>query len=144
MSLKIENYSFGIGLENDFGLKLILEFDEDTKTAYSKEVIIPTHFQGNTPNKVHPGILASILDEVMMYINNSLNLDVSSNELIVRYLQEAHTESSLHVRGYFVKKNKSIIENRAEIEDHLGKIVARAKGKYNEIDALDTLQEDED
>jgi hypothetical protein len=32
----------------------------------------------------------------------------------------------------FVKKNKKVIENRAEIENEIGKIVARGKGKYME------------
>ena len=38
----------------------------------------------------------------------------------------------LHLRGWFVKKNKKVIENRAEIENEIGKIVARGKGKYME------------
>jgi hypothetical protein len=40
------------------------------------------------------------------------------------------------LRGGFVKKSKRVIENRAEIENEMGKIVARAKGKYIEVDDI--------
>ena len=132
-----KNLSFGTGLDNEFGLRLNLNFDEDTKTAYSSEISIPTHFQGHQVDHVHPGILAAMLDEVMMYISHSLEMQVETGELTIRYLQPAKTESDLHIRGYFVKKNKRVVENRAEIEDDIGKIVARAKGKYQETDFLE-------
>ena len=73
---------------------------------------------------------------VMMHINQAMNMDVHTGELTIRYLQNAKTNEPLYLRGYFVKKNKKIIENRAELEDDIGKIIARAKGKYIEIDPL--------
>ena len=134
MLRKAKNLSFGSSADNSLGLKIQLQFDEDTRTAYGTNIIIPEHFQGNHVAKVHPGILATMLDEVMVYINQSMNLDAHIGELTIRYLQPANTSESLHLRGYFVKKNKRIIENRAEIEDDIGKIIARAKGKYIEIE----------
>ena len=53
-------------------------------------------------NTIHPGILSVILDE------------------------------NLYLRGWLVKKNRRVVENRAEIENEIGKIVARGKGKYIE------------
>ncbi len=132
-----KNLSFGTSPDNKFGLKLNLNFDEDTKTAYSGEILIPSHFQGHFEESIHPGILAVMLDEIMMYINHALELEVTTSELTIRYLQPAKTDSFLHLRGYFVKKNKKIIENRAEVEDDIGKIAARAKGKYIEVNPLD-------
>ena len=99
-----KNLSFGTSPDNDFGLRLNLKFDEDTKTAYSSEISIPAHFQGHKANHVHPGILAVMLDEVMMYISHSLEMQVETGELTIRYLQPARTGSDLHIRGYFVKK----------------------------------------
>ena len=131
-----KNLSFGTSPDNEFGLQLRLQFDEDTKTAYSNEVLIPSHFQGHFAEHIHPGILTVMLDEVMMYISHALDMKVETGELTIRYLQPAKTNSYLHLRGYFVKKNKKIIENRAEVEDDIGKIVARAKGKYVEINPL--------
>ena len=133
---KQKDLSFGTSPDNAQGLKLNLEFDEDTKTAYG-ETSLAAHFQGHKADHVHPGIIALMLDEVMMKINQSMNLEVQTGEFTVRYLQQAKTNEPLYLRGYFVKKNKKIIENRAELEDDIGKIIARAKGKYIELDPLE-------
>lgn len=128
-----KNLSFGTSPDNEQGLKLDLRFDEDTKTAYG-EIVLPAQFQGNQPECVHPGVIAVMLDEVMMKINQALNLNVHTGEVTIRYLQLAKVNEPLYLRGYFVKKNKRVIENRAELEDDIGKIVARGKGKYIEQD----------
>lgn len=133
---KQKDLSFGTSPDNAEGLKLDLQFDEDTKTAYG-ETTLPVHFQGHVAENVHPGVIGVMLDEVMMKINQSMNLDVNTAELTVRYLQPARTNEPLYLRGYFVKKTRRIIENRAELEDDIGKIIARAKGKYIEIDPLE-------
>lgn len=133
---KQKDLSFGTSQDNADGLKLDLQFDEDTKTAYG-ETVLPAQFQGHNPDQVHPGVIGVMLDEVMMKINQSMNLDVNTAELTIRYLQPAKTDEPLYLRGYFVKKTRRIIENRAELEDDIGKIIARAKGKYIEIDPLE-------
>jgi len=136
---KHKDMSFGTSPDNEMGLKLQLEYDEDTKTAYG-EITIPVHLQGHQSEKVHQGILTVLLDEVMMHINYAMNLEVQTGELTVRFLQLAKTNEPLYLRGYFVKKNKRIVENRAELEDDIGKIIARAKGKYIEVDPLEEIK----
>ncbi len=125
-----KNMSFGSSPDNPDGLQLKISFDEDTKTAFG-DYVCPEKFQGQ-PDTIHPGILTTILDEIMMSINEAMNFETTTGELTVRFLQPAMINESLHLRGWFVKKNKKIIENRAEIENEIGKIVARAKGKYIE------------
>jgi acyl-coenzyme A thioesterase PaaI-like protein len=125
------NFSFGSGQDNPDGLHLKLMFDEDTKTAYG-EFRCPDKFQGAEKKFVHPGVLSVILDEIMARINEAMNFDTVTGELTIRYLQPAETNENLHLRGWFVKKNRRIVENRAEIENEIGKIVARGKGKYIE------------
>lgn len=132
---KQKDLSFGTSPDNENGLKLNLKFDEGTKTAYG-DIQLPSHLQGHSPDNVHPGIISVLLDEVMMHINQAMNLEVNTGELTIRYLQNAKVNESLYLRGYFVKKNKKVIENRAELEDDIGKIIARAKGKYIEVDPL--------
>jgi len=136
MPLKMhKDLNFGTSLDNKVGLKLNLQYHEDTKIAYG-ETIIPAHFQGHQNGHVHPGIINVLLDEVMMHINKAMNLEVNTAEMTVRYLQLAKVDEPLHFRGYFVKKTNKIVEHRSELEDDIGKIVARAKGKYIEIDPL--------
>lgn len=125
-----KNMSFGSSPDNEDGLQLKITFDEDTKTAYG-DYTCPVKFQGQ-PDMVHPGIIATILDEIMMKINEAMNFQTVTGELTIRYLQPALVNEPLHLRGWFVKKNKKVIENRAEIENEIGKIVARGKGKYME------------
>ena len=129
-SMSKSELGFGSGQDNPDGLQLKLTFDEDTKTVYG-EFRCPPKFQGN-PENVHPGILSVMLDEIMSHINGAMNFDTVTGELTVRYLQPAMIGENLYLRGWFVKKNRRVVENRAEIENEIGKIVARGKGKYIE------------
>ncbi len=125
---------FGCGLENERGLKLKLEFDDDTKTAFGQ---YSAHelFEG-PPNIIHAGIIAAILDETMITVNKYLETVALTSELTIRYLQPAFVKDNLYIRGWYVKKSKRVIENRAEIENEMGQSVARAKGKYIEIEDI--------
>ncbi len=125
---------FGCGSDNACGLRLKLRFDEDTKTAYGEYVAVQT-LEG-PPNIIHAGVIASLLDETMITVNKYMDIMTLTGELTIRYLQPAFIKENLYIRGWYVKKNKRIIENRAEIENEMGKIVARAKGKYIEVDDL--------
>jgi uncharacterized protein (TIGR00369 family) len=125
---------FGCGTGNDYGLKLRLKFDEDTKTAYG-EFTAHQKLEG-PPNIIHAGIIASLLDETMITVNKHLEMMTLTGEITIRYLQSAFINENLYIRGWYVKKNKRVIENRAEIENEMGKIVARAKGKYIEVDEI--------
>ena len=129
-SIAKKNMSFGSSPDNEEGLQLKITFDEDTKTAYG-DFTCAGKFQGE-PDIIHPGIVTTILDEIMGKINESMNFETTTGELTIRFLQPAYVNEPLHLRGWFVKKNKKIIENRAEIENEIGKIVARGKGKYIE------------
>ncbi len=125
---------FGCGKENERGLRLELSFDEDTRTAFG-EFVADQSLEG-PPNIIHAGIICAILDETMMTVNKYMENVALTGELTVRYLQPAFIDENLYIRGWYVKKNKRVIENRAEIENEMGKIVARAKGKYIEVDDL--------
>ena len=130
MSTAKADVGFGSGQDNPDGLQLKLEFDEDTKTVYG-EFRCPPKFQGH-PEQVHPGVLSVMLDEIKSHINSEMNFDTVTGELTIRYLQSAMIGENLYLRGWFVKKNRRVVENRAEIENEIGKIVARGKGKYIE------------
>ena len=129
-----EKTCFGCGEDNDFGLKLKLTFDDDTQTAYG-EYIVDQRYEG-LPNIIHAGIITALLDETMITINKNLDIKTLTGELSIRYLQPAFINETLYIRGWHVKKNKRNIENRAEIENEIGKVVARAKGKYLEVDTI--------
>ncbi|MBN1498620.1 MAG: PaaI family thioesterase [Spirochaetes bacterium] len=129
-----EKTCFGCGEENPRGLKLKLSYDPDTRTAFGE-------FEANEelegiPNIIHSGIVAAILDETMVTVNKYLDIVGMTSEITIRYLQPAFIGENLYIRGWHVKRNKQVIENRAEIENEMGKIVARAKGKYTEVSEI--------
>ncbi len=129
-----DNICFGCGQENPQGLRLKLRFDDDTKTAYGEYTA--TELQEGPPNIIHAGIVAAILDETMITVNKYMDSVAMTSELTIRYLQPAFINENLYIRGWYVKKSKRVIENRAEIENEMGKIVARAKGKYIEVEDI--------
>jgi len=124
--------SFASSPDNADGLQLKITYDEDTRTAFG-DYTCPAKFQGQ-PEQIHPGIISTILDEIMMKINQSMNFETTTGELTIRFLQPAKIGEPLHLRGWHVKKVRKTIENRAEIENEIGKIVARGKGKYIEAE----------
>jgi acyl-coenzyme A thioesterase PaaI-like protein len=123
--------NYGSGPENEHGLQLEIKFDPDTKTVFG-EFDPQDRFEGDK-GELHGGVVATILQEAMAKINQFMGIKAGNSELTVRYLQKIPTGEALHIRGWFLKKNKKIIENRAELENEMGKIVARAKGKFSEI-----------
>ena len=125
---------FGCGQDNERGLQLSLDFDPDTKTAFG-EYTATQDLEG-PPNIIHAGIVSAILDETMTMVNKYMDTVAITGELTIRFLQPAFINENLYIRGWYVKKNKRVIENRAEIENEMGKIVARAKGKYLEVDQI--------
>jgi acyl-coenzyme A thioesterase PaaI-like protein len=129
--ISVNPYNYGSGLENEFGLAIDIKFDEDTKTVYG-EFIPDKKFEGEE-GELHGGVMAAILQEAMARINQFMGINAQNGELTIRYLQTAKIKEPLHIRGWFLKKSKKTIENRAELENEMGKIVARAKGKFVEI-----------
>ncbi len=125
---------FGCGEENQRGLQLKLKFDPDTQTAFG-EYRAGQDLEG-APNIIHAGIVSALLDETMTTVNKYLEFFALTGEITVRFLQPAYINENLYIRGWHVKKNKRVIENRAEIENEMGKIVARAKGKYLDVDEI--------
>ncbi|PKL40049.1 MAG: PaaI family thioesterase [Spirochaetae bacterium HGW-Spirochaetae-1] len=125
---------FGCGQENPQGLRLELRFDDDTKTAYGEYTA--SEYHEGPPNIIHAGIIAALLDETMITVNKYMDSVAMTSELTIRYLQPAFINENLYIRGWYVKKSKRVVENRAEIENEMGKIVARAKGKYIEVDDI--------
>lgn len=96
------NLSFGSSPDNPDGLQLKITFDEDTQSAYG-DFTCPEKFQGQ-PDIIHPGIISTILDEIMVKINEAMNFKTTTGELTIRFLQPAFVNQPLHLRGWFVEK----------------------------------------
>jgi len=112
-------------------LNLKFHYDESTSIV-NCEFTADQYLEG-PPEIIHTGIITSVMEETMMEINNRLNYSVVLNNLTVRYLNSAFIGEKLYIRGWLVKNIDKKIENRVEIENEIGKIVARGIGLYTDL-----------
>ena len=126
---KIRDGVFFVKRKLNKRFEFILNYDADTNTTFGK--LFPTEdFQGGDGRVIHDGFLAIILEEAMLAICEKMNLTVYPLRTSYRFLRPAAVKQPLYVRAWFVKSTGDIFDLRAEIENEMGKAVARAKSRY--------------
>jgi uncharacterized protein (TIGR00369 family) len=122
---------FVCGTSNRHGLNL--DFETDGQIVRAKFIPHPDHvgFKGVT----HGGILATILDEIMVWACGVKTRQFAfCAELNVRYLQQVTPGMELWAEGELVVNRKNrIFEARSSIRDTTGCMLASATGKYMPI-----------
>lgn len=91
--------------------------------------------------RVHGGVLAALLDEVMAWAPcvRTGRFCVAA-EIAVRFLRPAPLGVPLHVRGEMTADRKRLWDTRAEIRDASGQLIARATGTYAPLSAQETAE----
>ena len=124
---------FVCGTSNRHGLNL--DFETDGQIVRSRFVPHPDHvgFKGVT----HGGILATILDEIMVWACGVKTRQFAfCAELNVRYLQQVTPGMELWAEGELVSNRRNrIFEARGSILDSAGSVFVSATGKYMPIRA---------
>jgi uncharacterized protein (TIGR00369 family) len=92
------------------------------------------HFQG-WAGIVHGGLLASVLDEVMIYAAGAKGFTCVTGEMTVRFIKPASTGVAYTLKGRFVEDKGRIVVAESELLDGAGERVARASGKLFKIAA---------
>lgn len=118
---------FLCGKNNPFGLKLDLRMDE-TAGAAETELSFPSCLQGWN-DVVHGGMLAAVLDEVMVYAAGATGVICVTGEITVRYMKPVATRSPVKARGWVTGRKGRVVSAEAEIVDAKGEIATRATGK---------------
>ncbi len=126
---------FVCGESNSHGLKL--RFTSDGQRVHTRFTPRAEHigFKGVT----HGGILATVLDEIMVWaVAVSTRRFAYCAEMTVRFQQPAKSHDELTVSAELVanRRNK-VFEAKADLRDAGGQIVATATGKYLPIPAGD-------
>lgn len=118
---------FVCGKKNPFGLKIEFKLD---KAAGAAETVLsyPGHFQG-WREVVHGGLLATVLDEVMIYAAAAVGLTCVTGEITVRYSKPLATGSPIKFRGRVIEQRRNVVTAEAEAVDADGRVGARASGK---------------
>jgi uncharacterized protein (TIGR00369 family) len=122
---------FVCGEKNPLGLKLRLRTDPERGESAS-EVIFAEHFQG-WAGIVHGGLIATVLDEAMIYAAGAKGLKCVTGEVTVRYVKPASTGVAYTLKGRFMEDKGRIVLAESVLLDGEGQELARASGKLFKI-----------
>lgn len=117
---------FACGTENPIGMRLRIEFGEGTARA---AWIAGENFVGWS-DKIHGGMIATLLDEVMAWAPSSFDSWAVTAEMSIRYRSPASPGEELVAEGRVVERRRRIYEVRGEVRGADGRLVAEGTGRY--------------
>jgi uncharacterized protein (TIGR00369 family) len=123
---------FVCGEKNPHGLKLRLSIDPERGES-AAEVVFEARFQG-WAGIVHGGLLATVLDEALIYAAGAKGLKCVTGEITVRYVKPASTGVRYTLKGRFLEEKGRIVMAESELLDADGTQVARATGKLFKVE----------
>ncbi len=122
---------FVCGKANAAGLQIEYRTDPGRGESHA-DIVIPERFQG-WENIVHGGILATVLDEAMIYAAGALGHKCVTGEITVRFVKPASTETGYTLEGRTLEDKGRIILAESVLLDAAGEEVAKAAGKLFKI-----------
>jgi acyl-coenzyme A thioesterase PaaI-like protein len=128
---EIAKYSgcFVCGAHNHIGLKAKFFFENNQAvTEYTAE----KRFEGYK-NIFHGGIIATLLDEVMIKALLSMDIYSMTVELNIRFHKIVNIGDKLSFTGRLEKKRGRLYLTNGEAKNESGETVASAEGKYLEV-----------
>ena len=134
-SKELGNHCFGCGSQNPQGLHLhfVLRDSDPDAISATATIQLGAAFEG-PPGYVHGGVIATMLDEAMSKLNRPLNLVAMTRNMEVDYLRPVRLGDTLTIVGHHVRRDGKKIFHSAEIIGSDGKVLARSKGLFIEID----------
>lgn len=126
-----DQHCFVCGKENTAGLHV--EFQQDPHSREAKaEVVFPKHLQG-WQDTVHGGLLATILDEIMIKAAAAAGIRCVTAEITVKYRKPAATGMTCTASGKMLGERGRVILAESRLCDGNGQILAQATGKLFKI-----------
>lgn len=122
---------FVCGDKNNHGINARFFWDGTTATS---EITLSEQFDG-FKGISHGGVVASMLDEVMIKAILATDRHPVTAELTVKYLRPARTGTTLRFTGRVVASKGRLFKAVASVSDPSGTIIAEAEGKFLEGDA---------
>lgn len=122
---------FVCGENNPAGLKLRLRMEAERGESAATVTFAP-HFQG-WAGIVHGGLLATVLDEALIYAAGARGFKCVTGEVTVRYVKPASTGVPYALKGRFLEDKGRIVLAESFLYDAEGQEVARATGKLFKI-----------
>ena len=117
---------FACGRENAIGMRLHIELgDGAARTTW----VGGDDYVGWS-DKLHGGIIATLLDEVMAWAPSSFDSWAVTAEMNVRYRSPAMPGETLVAEGRVVERRRRIYRVTGEVRGADGRIVAEGSGRY--------------
>jgi uncharacterized protein (TIGR00369 family) len=117
---------FACGRENPIGMGLHIELGEGTATT----TWVPGHDFVGWSDKVHGGIIATLLDEVMAWAPSSFDSWAVTAEMTIRYRSPAAPGEALSAEGRVVDRRRRIYQVHGEVRGADGRLVAEGNGRF--------------
>ncbi len=120
-----DHHCFACGTTNPIGLGLRIELGERRASA----TWIPRPDDVGWSDRVHGGLLATVLDEVMAWAPSSDDAWAVTASFAVRFHQPASPGEELRAEGWVDSRRRRIYEVRGEVRSG-ERLVAEATGTY--------------
>ena len=117
---------FACGAENPIGMRLHIEIGEGTARASWQA---GDDYVGWS-DKVHGGIIATLLDEVMAWAPSSHDSWAVTAEMQIRYRAPANPGERLVATGRVTERRRRIYHVAGEVRGEDGRLVAEAEGRF--------------
>jgi len=117
---------FACGARNPVGMRLAIELGEGVAST----TWTPRPDDVGWEDKVHGGLLATLLDEVMAWAPSSYDAWAVTSEISIRYRSPANPGETLAARGWVVARRRRIYDVRGEVRGADGRLVASGRGRF--------------
>jgi acyl-coenzyme A thioesterase PaaI-like protein len=117
---------FACGAGNPTGLNL--HFDTDSAGGVLA-VWLPTAAFQSYPDRVHGGVISTLLDGAMVHALFARGIAGVTAELTIRYLQSVNVRDAVHIHGSVERHRHGVYLCRAEAHQ-AGRLAVRASAKF--------------
>ena len=126
-----DQWCFGCGPQNPFGLKL--SFEERNDTYITRFTGQPQH--QSYDNIMHGGIVSTLLDEIMARYLHAKGMKAVTARLEVRFRKETPVGVPLLIQGRITRERGRIFEMEGTVELPDGTVTAQGTAKIFIVDA---------
>jgi uncharacterized protein (TIGR00369 family) len=121
-----DHHCFACGASNPIGMRLHIELSDG---AARTEWVVGDDYVGWS-DKLHGGIIATLLDEVMAWAPSSFDSWAVTAEMSVRYRASASPGEWLTASARVASRRRRIYEVVGEVRGPDGRLIAEGRGRY--------------
>jgi uncharacterized protein (TIGR00369 family) len=121
-----DHHCFACGASNPIGMRLHIELSDG---AARTDWVVGDDYVGWS-DKLHGGIIATLLDEVMAWAPSSFDSWAVTAEMSVRYRASASPGERLTASARVARRRRRIYEVVGEVRGPDGRLIAEGRGRY--------------